>query len=316
MKYFENDSCNILFLLSLGVIIMLADRTTSRGAETPPLRSLEGVWKTEAFSIGGTNVDEAAKGAPLTIFTNSEMIIDDGGNVYRFDFTIDATANPCEMDQTMKRDSGTFTTKSIYKREGNTLIIASSMTPGGPRPKSFAAGQTPDLIVTSLRLLSAEELKALRKMGEDIDGEAAMVALRKLGARFDMNTNRRVRTVMLSRTRVSDADLKQLANFKELDSVSLVETSVGNEGMKYLATLSNLKRLNLSMTEVDDTGLQALIGLSHLEVLSLIGTGITDTSVNTLSKLARLKDVDLDLTKVTPEGKKRLKKALPDCSVK
>jgi len=139
----------------------------------------------------------------------------------------------------MKRDGRTYTTKSIYKHEGNTLTIASSMTPAGPRPKSFSfsSGQTPDLIVTSLRLLSTEELKAFRKMGEDVDGKAAMEALRKIGARFDMNTNRRVRTVMLSRTRVSDADLKQLASFKDLDSVSLAGASVGNGAMKHLAAL-------------------------------------------------------------------------------
>jgi hypothetical protein len=70
------------------------------------------------------------------------------------------------------------------------------------------------------------------------------------------------------------------------------------------------------MTEVDDAGLQALTGLSHLEELILIATGISDASVITLSKLTRLKEVDVDLTKVTPDGKKRLREALPDCSVK
>jgi uncharacterized protein (TIGR03067 family) len=306
----------IMYRLSLGFVIMLAHSTTCSGAETLPLKSLEGVWKAEAFSICGTNVDEPAKAAALTTITNSEMIVDDGANVYRIEFTTDTTVDPWEMDETIKRDGRTYTSKCIYKRQGDALTIAGSMIPGGPRPKSFSPDQTPNLIVTSFRLLSTEELTALQKMGEDVAGEAAMVALRKLGARFDMNTNRRVRTVMLSRTKVSDADLKQLANFKELDSVSLAGTSVGNEGMKHLAALGNLKRLNLSMTEVDDTGLQALMGLAHLEVLDLIATGVTDASVNTLSKLTRLKEVDVDLTKVTPDGKKRLREALPDCSVK
>jgi uncharacterized protein (TIGR03067 family) len=304
----------IIYRLSLGFVVMLVHSTTCYGAETLPIRSLEGVWKPEAFSICGTNVNEPPKADALTTITNSEMIVDDGANVYRIEFTTDTTIDPCEMDQTIKHDGRAYTSKCIYAREGNALTIAGSMTPGGPRPKSFSPA--PDLIVTSFRLLSTEELKALQKMGEDVDGKAAMVALRKLGARFDMNTNRRVRTVMLSGTSVSDADLKQLANFKELDSVSLVQTSVGNDGMKHLAGLRNLRRLNLTMTEVDDTGLQALTGLSHLEELFLIGTGVSDASVNTLSKLTRLKEVDVDLTKVTPEGKKQLRESLPDCSVK
>jgi uncharacterized protein (TIGR03067 family) len=306
----------IIHCLSLAIVIILAPDTAFCGQETLPLRSVEGVWRTEAISIGGKRVDEPRKGDPVTTFTNSEMIIDDGGNVYRFKYTIDTTVDPCEMDQTIERDGRAFTTKSIYKREGNMLTIASSRTPGSPRPKSFSPSQTPDLMVTSMHLLSPEELKELRKMGEDADGEAAMAALRKLGARFDMNTNRMVRTVMLSHTSVSEPDLKHLAKFKELDSVSLVETSVGNGGMTNLAALGGLKRLNLSMTAVDDTGLQALVGLAHLEELDLIGTGVTDASVNTLSKLSRLKDVDLSLTRVTSRGKERLRQALPDCSVR
>jgi uncharacterized protein (TIGR03067 family) len=303
-----------IYCFSLAVVIILAPHTASCGQKTVPVRSVEGVWRTEAILLGGKRVDEPRKGAPLTTFTNSEMIIDDGANVYRFSYTIDATVDPCEMDQA-EQDGRTFTTKCIYKREGNALTIASSMTPGSPRPTSFSPSQPANLMVTSLRSLSPEELNEVRKMGEDVDGEAAMVALRKLGARFDMNTKRRVRTAMLSRTSVSDVDLKHLASFKELDSISLVETSVGNGGMKNLAALGSLKRLNLSMTEVDDTGLQALAGLSHLEELDLIGTAVTDESVNTLSKLTRLKEVDLSLTKVTSEGKQRLRQALPDCSV-
>ncbi len=279
------------------------------------LRSVEGVWRTEAMWIRGKRAEGPAKGYPLTIFTNSEMIIDDGGNAARFKYSTDATVEPWEIDETISRGGTTVTTKSIYKRQGNQMTIASPMTPGGPRPSSFAPDQAGDVAVESLRLLSPEELSELRKLGEDAQGNAAMDALRKIGARFDMNTNRRVRTVMLSSTKVSDADLKHLASFKELDSVSLAQTSVGNEGMKHLAAVDHLRRLNLSMTAVDDTGLQALIGLSNLEELQLIGTPVTDASVNTLSKLTRLKEVDLTFTRVTPDGKARLAQALPGCKL-
>lgn len=266
----------------------------------------------ETISIGGKHSEEPPKGGAWITFTNSEMILDDGGNVYRFAYTANATVDPCELDQTIKDDGKTFTTKSIYKRQGNTLTIASAMNPGDPRPTSFS----PDLSLMSLHLLSPDELRNLRRMGEDETGKAAMVALRKIGARFDMNTNRMVRTVMLSGTSVSDGDLKHLASFKELDSVSLVKTLVGSGSMKHLAALTKLRRLNLSMTTVDDAGVQALVGLSRLEVLDLIGTRVTDASVNALSKLTRLKEVDLSLTKVTPQGKKRLSQALPDCDVR
>jgi uncharacterized protein (TIGR03067 family) len=306
----------LTYCLSLAFVVILAHAKTCCGEDGLIPSSLEGVWRTEDISIGGKHMDEPPKGAPLTTFTNSEMIIDDGGNVYRFEYTTDASVDPWEMDQTIKVDGKTLTTKCIYKRQGNLLTIASSVTPGGPRPKSFSPSQTPGLSVMSLRLLTPEELRELQKIGEDVEGKAAMVALRKIGARFDMNTNRRVRTVMLSRTGVSDADLKHLASFKELDTVSLAGTSVGNGGMKHLAALANLRRLNLSMTAVDDTGLQDLAGLSHLEELYLVNADVTDDSVDTLSKLTRLKEIDLGLSKVTPQGITRLRQALPNCSVK
>lgn len=306
----------IIYCLSFVFVVIPVVCTTCWGQDSVPLKSLEGVWRTEGISIGGKRVDGARKGDPLTTFTNSEMIIDDGANAYRFKYKTDTTVDPCELDQTITQDGRTLTTRSIYKRERNALTIASSTTPGGPRPKSFSPSQASDIIVQSLRLLSAQELRDLRTLGESAEGKGAMAALRKIGARFDMNTNHRVRTVMLSRTSVSNADLRHLASFKELDSISLVETSVGNDGMKHLAALGHLKRLNLSMTAVDDTGLQALAGLSHLEELDLIGTGVTDASASTLSKLTGLKEVDLQLTNVTTEGKKRLKQALPECSVK
>jgi len=84
----------MIYRLSLGFVIMLAHRTTSSGAETLPLKSLEGVWITETISICGTNVDEPPKGVALTTFTNSELIIDDGGNEFRFEFTTDTTVDP------------------------------------------------------------------------------------------------------------------------------------------------------------------------------------------------------------------------------
>ena len=136
----------------------------------------------------------------MTTFTKAEMIVDDGGNEYRFEYTTDATTDPWEMDQTTKRGGRTLTTKCIYKRQGDVLTIASSMTPGASRPGSFSPGQTPDVMVTSLRLLSPDELRKVRQMGENDAGKAALAALRKIGARFDMNTNRMVRTVMLSGT--------------------------------------------------------------------------------------------------------------------
>jgi Leucine-rich repeat (LRR) protein len=58
-----------------------------------------------------------------------------------------------------------------------------------------------------------------------------------------------------------------------------------------------------------------LAALSELESLNLYGNEVTDALLAKLATLPKLKKLYLWQTKVTEEGVKKLKEALPECEV-
>ena len=58
-----------------------------------------------------------------------------------------------------------------------------------------------------------------------------------------------------------------------------------------------------------------LKGLTKLQSLFIGGTQVTDTGLVHLKGLTKLQTLELDGTQVTDEGVKKLKQALPNCSI-
>jgi hypothetical protein len=81
------------------------------------------------------------------------------------------------------------------------------------------------------------------------------------------------------------ANLKDLLLLEELD---LSKTLFSDEAMAVLAGLKNLKKLNLASTYTTDAGLRHLAGLTQLRKIDIRGSG------------------------VTPQGKQKLRAALPE----
>ena len=71
--------------------------------------------------------------------------------------------------------------------------------------------------------------------------EAAIKAIKQLGGRVEQDG----KVVDLSYTKVTDADLKELAALKNLTTLDLSDTSVTGAGIKELAALKNLTTLHL-----------------------------------------------------------------------
>jgi hypothetical protein len=91
----------------------------------------------------------------------------------------------------------------------------------------------------------------------------------------------------LSFTRITDAGLKELAGFKQLQALDLGETKITGAGLKELASLKQLQVLDLGFAKVTDAGLKGLAGLKQLQTLVLGDTKITDAG---LKELAGLKE--------------------------
>ena len=98
-----------------------------------------------------------------------------------------------------------------------------------------------------------------------------------------------VSQVTLLGKEVTDADLKDLAGFKELDWLTLNNTEVTDAGLKELAQFKQLTALSLRGTKVTDAGLKELAPLKGLIYLNLGSTEITDAGLKELAPLKGLK---------------------------
>ena len=121
-----------------------------------------------------------------------------------------------------------------------------------------------------------------------------------------------VRRVTLA-DQVTDADLKKLASFKNLESLLLSYSGVTDEQLKEVAKLADLRDLYLSNTTVTDEGLKHLAALKNLRHLCLSGTAVTDEGLKVLAGFPSLQKIDLDgAKKVTAGGLAELLKLRPD----
>jgi hypothetical protein len=120
----------------------------------------------------------------------------------------------------------------------------------------------------------------------------------------------------LSNTHVTSAGLVHIGELKKMKYLSLWNTQVDDDGLRYIADFKKLYALILDGTHVTDEGLKHLEGLTNLEEwLGLVGTDVTDAGLKHLEGLAKLRSLNLRQTKVTAEGVRELKRALPNTDI-
>jgi Leucine-rich repeat (LRR) protein len=107
-----------------------------------------------------------------------------------------------------------------------------------------------------------------------------------------------LRSLNLSRARVTDEGLAHLKGLAELRTLRLEGAPITDAGLAQLAGLSSLRSLSLKRTAVTDEGLAHLRGLSGLRHLNLSGTGITEHGLVHLRGLRELRSLDLSSTRV------------------
>ena len=89
-----------------------------------------------------------------------------------------------------------------------------------------------------------------------------------------------------------DALVAQLAPIKaNITLLDLGNTTFTDATLKEIGTFSNLEQLRLNNTSVTDDGIQQLANLRQLEKLSLYGTPISDAALQPLKKLPKLRQV-------------------------
>jgi len=105
------------------------------------------------------------------------------------------------------------------------------------------------------------------------------------------------------------------ADLEKIWSLDLSRTKITDAGLKEAAKLQKLERLGLTDTKITDEGLKEVAKLQKLTMLWLNDTKITDEGLKEVVKLQKLTFLDLADTKITDEGVAELKKALPNCEI-
>jgi hypothetical protein len=162
--------------------------------------------------------------------------------------------------------------------------------------------------MTAARLRRLSELRL--NLGLDLSytevGGEHLVQLREMVNLTDLR---------LVGTAVADEDMRHVAGCHGLERLNLDATRVSNAAVDLLKELNRLECLSLNHTQIDDAGLRNFRKHHGLKWLSLINTAVGDAGLDHLAGLKNLESLCLVGTRVTASGLKRLRAALPGCTI-
>lgn len=150
-----------------------------------------------------------------------------------------------------------------------------------------------------------------------------------------------LRSLQLSYTRITDSGLRRLAELATLESLTFAPTAgVTNGGLEHLQALpalhsltlghsdrlgdrtlevvkgmKGLRRLTLWELPITDEGMKHLTGMTRLTDLQITNAPITDDGLGHLTGLKELRNLSVPKTRITEDGIRKLKQALPDCTI-
>lgn len=104
----------------------------------------------------------------------------------------------------------------------------------------------------------------------------------------------------------TDATMKSLLAFRNLEILSVDEGQITGEGMKYVGRMQRLTDLYLWSTPITDEGLRPLRQLRDLQELKLRGSMVTDRGLEHLGQIPSLQLIVLNGTQITGSGLKHL----------
>ena len=110
-----------------------------------------------------------------------------------------------------------------------------------------------------------------------------------------------------------ESNRQVVSKLVSLQAVVDLSCSFDDKSMASINLKSPLRYLLIPGSKLSDAGAKRLVEFSGLQYLDLAFCDITDDSIPTLSKLKYLQVLNVHRTKLTPEGRERLKLELPNC---
>ena len=172
--------------------------------------------------------------------------------------------------------------------------------------------------------LILEELKTTSTSGHDVSSidvqQLDTELIEKLQdsgfhiGRIAQNSNLlRVVYVRFGDSQFGDEELKKLLPLStNITWLDLGGSEITDAAMKDISNFKNLERLHLEKTSITDTGIGELVSLQNLAYLNLYGSNISDTGLKNISQIKSLESIYLWNTLVTDKGVTQLREKLPD----
>ncbi len=116
---------------------------------------------------------------------------------------------------------------------------------------------------------------------------------------------------------ITDDGMKSVKQLRRLHTLEIYGPTLSDAGLAHISGLPNLKELMLRkpIPGITDSGLKHIGQMTSLTMLVLEGGDVTDQGLHHLAKLTNLHELELMGTKVTSDGVRQLKAALPGCQV-
>jgi hypothetical protein len=124
---------------------------------------------------------------------------------------------------------------------------------------------------------------------------------------------RTLKRLKLKGARIDDDDLRSLAALTDLESLEIMAESIDGTGFRHLSGLSRLSSLCLEGAKINDEALPYLARLPALESVMIYHTRVIAAGLEQFRNSHHLKQ--MGLIPGVPGDLKRLKRALPNCSI-
>lgn len=157
---------------------------------------------------------------------------------------------------------------------------------------------------------SSAEVVTTPKSAPEPDDAASVSALEEAGAKLKKDGDGLVIEADFRGTSIGDSALENLAGLRRVRSVLLNETAITDAGMAAVGKVSTLQNVDLRGCTISNAGLEPLAGLSALKALRLSGesgaTSVDDDGMVHVAKMKNLKALLLDFLWVSEVGLEQL----------
>jgi uncharacterized protein YjbI with pentapeptide repeats len=177
---------------------------------------------------------------------------------------------------------------------------------------SFISGCKPTATPTGTSGPGNESTQSVTapKEAPEPDDAASVSSLEEVGAKLKKDGDGLVIEADFRGTTIGDAALDNLAGLRRLRSVMLNETAVTDAGMAAVGKVATLQNVDLRGCTISNAGLEPLTALSELKALRLSGesgaTSVDDDGMVHVAKMKNLKALLLDFLWISEVGLEQL----------